>query len=147
VQLFQLYLMADKKGPRTLAPKIFLVMITLIIVAFVAEGLFRLGYPLYSNYNTEMARYARVPAKLAEDILAIEENESADDSQPEANEPDDSQQSDDMDDSEESDEADDAEEMDDEEETDDESLARDLYRPRDTAGDAGWWEAAALCGE
>ena len=40
-------------------PKIFLSVITLVIIAFIAEGLFRYSYPLSSNYNTEMARYAR----------------------------------------------------------------------------------------
>ena len=39
--------------------KILLLLFTLIIIFLFAEILFRIAYPLYADYNTEMARYAQ----------------------------------------------------------------------------------------
>ena len=47
------------KNNQLLVKKLLLLFVTLIITILVAEFLLRISYPLYANYNTEMARYAK----------------------------------------------------------------------------------------
>lgn len=48
-----------RRNRQLLVKKLLLLFVSLIITILVAEFLLRISYPLYANYNTEMARYAK----------------------------------------------------------------------------------------